>query len=653
MVAARLEILANATRLSTKTRRATIDGREYIVAPVTMLVPGVLNGSQGALFYPAQEVARNYDAWNGMPLVVRHPTINGVYVSARRPDVLQNYGIGWVYNAHIYKDNLKGEGWFDIEKTRKVDNALLTRLESGQPIEVSTGLFTENTLADNGASHNGKPYAYVARNYKPDHLAILPDEQGACSVNDGCGINVNAAKKTQLKHKGGSYVDEKGNPCPPGECCPHCGARQERGDDGKCNRCGKDWPLTANEWTDAARHASIAARQAKSNVHANKLSRIAEKASKEADNPPPGQFSIHHSRAGIAHSKASEAHLTAARRSITAGKMDDHAAHMQAYKKHAEAAFDHHMAARGMKVMNQESNDALEVLVTNAKKPSKQLDMSPDKACKILKDGTVHGKPLTDSQKGMFGALCGESKTNNSSNSLTVGANTMDRTEKITYITANCDCWKGAKGKEALAILTDNEIDKIKEDVDRRAVMNTFITNVKAKFGDKVLTANADDMEKGMMEKCKELMGQQTATVPATNKETELTTNRLTPEEQEDLAFARAEKLKQKASLITKITANVSDPAQKQAKQQSLAKKSLTDLQEIADLIPDVPVTNVNDDNPLSHIPIQNPMYLGAAGGPPVLNRVSSKEDEENLPVLPKVDWAAEQKLLNNRQRQE
>ena len=26
-----------------------------------------------------------------------------------------------------------------------------------------------------------------------------------------------------------------------GESCPHCGAVMEHGDDGKCNRCGKDW----------------------------------------------------------------------------------------------------------------------------------------------------------------------------------------------------------------------------------------------------------------------------------------------------------------------------------------------------------------------------------------------------------------------------
>jgi uncharacterized paraquat-inducible protein A len=36
--------------------------------------------------------------------------------------------------------------------------------------------------------------------------------------------------------------DPSYDPEHPEECCPHCGARQERGDDGICNRCGKDWP---------------------------------------------------------------------------------------------------------------------------------------------------------------------------------------------------------------------------------------------------------------------------------------------------------------------------------------------------------------------------------------------------------------------------
>ena len=70
------------------TRRETRDGREYIVVPATLIVPGVLNGSQGPLLYPLDEIQRTADAWNGMPMVVGHPTENGKPVSARSPAVL-------------------------------------------------------------------------------------------------------------------------------------------------------------------------------------------------------------------------------------------------------------------------------------------------------------------------------------------------------------------------------------------------------------------------------------------------------------------------------------------------------------------------------------------------------------------------------------
>jgi hypothetical protein len=43
---------------------------------------------------------------------------------------------------------------------------------------------------------------------------------------------------------------------------------------------------------------------------------------------------------------------------------------------------------------------------TNNTQPSDELDMPPEKACKILKDGTVRNKPLTKGQRGMFGARC-------------------------------------------------------------------------------------------------------------------------------------------------------------------------------------------------------------------------------------------------------
>lgn len=180
--------------LSGKVRRATLNGKEYFVAPVTMIVPGVLNGSKGALYYPLEEIARNVDAWNGMPLVVYHPEENGINVSARSPAIINRQGVGQIFNATILGGKLKAEAWFDIDKTRQVNANILHDLEAGRPIEQSTGLFTENEAAPKGATHNGRVYDFIARNYRPDHLAILPGQTGACSVQDGCGVNVNAEK---------------------------------------------------------------------------------------------------------------------------------------------------------------------------------------------------------------------------------------------------------------------------------------------------------------------------------------------------------------------------------------------------------------------------------------------------------------------------
>lgn len=171
-----------------KTRKAWMDGREYLVAPMTMLVPGVLNGSNGALLYPEDQVAHEPHRWNGMPIVVDHPQVNGSYVSARSPDILSRRGIGYVFEAKA-QGKLTAEGWFDIDKTRKVDPNILANLEAGKPLELSTGLFTDNEAE--AGDWNGKPYAYRTSNYRPDHLAVLSSAVGACSIKDGCGVLVN------------------------------------------------------------------------------------------------------------------------------------------------------------------------------------------------------------------------------------------------------------------------------------------------------------------------------------------------------------------------------------------------------------------------------------------------------------------------------
>ncbi len=179
-------VTANAGR----TRRVMSGGREYLVAPLTLIVPGVLNGSKGALYYPPEEIARNVDAWNGMPLTLGHPSVGGQNVSARRPEVVEEFGIGTVYAAK-YNGKLMAEGWFDSDLTKNKEKRVYDALVSNRPIELSTGLFTNNVPANNGANHKGRFYQHVARDYRPDHVAVLVDQQGACSLRDGCGVLIN------------------------------------------------------------------------------------------------------------------------------------------------------------------------------------------------------------------------------------------------------------------------------------------------------------------------------------------------------------------------------------------------------------------------------------------------------------------------------
>lgn len=174
-------------------------GRDYLVASSTLIVEGVLPGSKGPLLYPVEEIRNSAESWTGTLITLRHPTdpSTGAHLSAKSPGVADRLGMGVLRNAH-FRGSLRADLWFDVAKTERIDRTLaanvriIPRLRAGQPIELSTGLFTRNDPAPLGATFNGRAYTHVARAYRPDHLAVLPDQVGACSRAMGCGVLVNA-----------------------------------------------------------------------------------------------------------------------------------------------------------------------------------------------------------------------------------------------------------------------------------------------------------------------------------------------------------------------------------------------------------------------------------------------------------------------------
>ena len=166
-------------------QRRQHDGREYAVAPATIIVAGVLNGE----LVPAEELSEFAERWNGRPVPLRHPTdAAGNYISANSPDVIENAVLGQIFNAQFAEDRVKAEMWLDVAKIEKLGGDALTaleRLDAGEVIEVSTGYYAYPE--DGAGSFKGQHYSAIQRKLVPDHVALLPDEVGACSVADGCG----------------------------------------------------------------------------------------------------------------------------------------------------------------------------------------------------------------------------------------------------------------------------------------------------------------------------------------------------------------------------------------------------------------------------------------------------------------------------------
>ena len=196
-VASELIVHFRSTNQNYEVRRETRDGRNYFVVPVVMMVEGVHSGSHGPLLHTIDELGRYPQSWDGRPVVIRHPQVNGVYVSANSPEVLDSYAVGQIYNTYVNGTKLMAEAWLEINKLEQISPETYTKLENNELIEVSVGIFTDDEQSS--GVWNGESYTMIARNHRPDHLALLPDEVGACSIDDGCGVRVNK--------KGGQIIE--------------------------------------------------------------------------------------------------------------------------------------------------------------------------------------------------------------------------------------------------------------------------------------------------------------------------------------------------------------------------------------------------------------------------------------------------------------
>ena len=173
-------------------------GKKHFIVPVVMMVEGVHHGNHGPLFHSIEDLGKFPESWNGIPVVINHPEVEGINVSANDPDIIDQQTVGRVYNTHVDGTKLKAEAWIDVEKLKEVSAELLAQFKKGELIEVSLGMFTEDELLT--GEWEGETYEAIAKGHRPDHLALLPGGRGACSIADGCGIRVNSEEERDAEH---------------------------------------------------------------------------------------------------------------------------------------------------------------------------------------------------------------------------------------------------------------------------------------------------------------------------------------------------------------------------------------------------------------------------------------------------------------------
>ena len=188
-----LTVVNSASNITTE----TIDGKPHIV--VRGITPVVDDIVMNRKLYPAAEIEKAYNTLERNPMPLGHPTVDGKHVSARDVRAVNEYHVGaWMQNVSHKDGKVTGDMYVNRQyaESREKGKRLINRLEemlagtNSEPIHISTGLLYSG-IAANGES-KGKKYNEIATNMMFDHVAVLLDEPGAGTPEEGVGIFVNA-----------------------------------------------------------------------------------------------------------------------------------------------------------------------------------------------------------------------------------------------------------------------------------------------------------------------------------------------------------------------------------------------------------------------------------------------------------------------------
>lgn len=177
-------------------------GRDVIIVPSATLPDDVIMNN---IKYPADEIAKSFKTLERTPAPLGHPQVNGEYISAREPEAINSFWIG-AHNENVRRENGRVflDKVIDVEVANRTPagKSLIDAINKGDPIHTSTGVFLEVEPSTDST------YSYIAKNMSFDHDAILLDEEGAATPNQGVGLMVNSTQQvTVINSMLESYTD--------------------------------------------------------------------------------------------------------------------------------------------------------------------------------------------------------------------------------------------------------------------------------------------------------------------------------------------------------------------------------------------------------------------------------------------------------------
>lgn len=201
------------TRVNSKSiRREIYNNKEHWVLPsYTLPANVVMNGG----LYTAEQIDAHYTGLEGTLAPLGHPTLNGEFVSAFSPEGINQGHIGaWNRNVKKAGNRVYLEKWVDIEVAKQSEKGreFLGRVEAIErgddvpPIHTSMAAFLNEDEPTNEQAATGAKW--VADIVKMDHDAILLNEVGAATPEQGVGLMVNADLATPIKANTGALIGE-------------------------------------------------------------------------------------------------------------------------------------------------------------------------------------------------------------------------------------------------------------------------------------------------------------------------------------------------------------------------------------------------------------------------------------------------------------